>query len=59
MKWMMAMSHIMTLYLHCDRSQSCQKVNRTEERYKIRDRIKQRQSEKKGALKATQNMVKV
>ena len=31
-------------------------VNRKEARYKIRDRIRQRQSEWKGALKATQSM---
>ena len=48
----------MTLYLHRDRSQSCQSVNRTEARYKIHDRIKQRQLEQKGALKAMRNMVK-
>ena len=33
-------------------------VNRRETRYKICDRIKQRQLEWKGALKATQNMGK-
>ena len=43
----------------CDGSQSHPKVNKIEARYKIRDRIKQRQSEWKGALKATQNMGKV
>ena len=43
----------------CDGSQSRSNINRRESRYKIRDRIKQRQSEWKGALKATQNMVKV
>ena len=42
----------------CDRSQSRPKVNKIEARYKIRDRIKQRQLEWKGALKATQNMGK-
>ena len=41
-----------------DRSQSSPNVNQREARYKIRDRIKQRQSEWKGALKATQNMGK-
>ena len=39
-----------------DGSQSHPNVNRIEARYKIRDRIKQGQSEWKGALKATQNM---
>ena len=33
-------------------------VNRREARYKIRDPIKQRQSEWKGVLKATKNMGK-
>ena len=33
-------------------------INRREARYKIRDEIKQRQSEWKGALKATQNVGK-
>ena len=42
----------------CDGSQSHPNVNRREARYKIRDRIKQRKSEWKGALKATQNMGK-
>ena len=41
-----------------DGSQFHTNINRREARYKIRDRIKQRQSEWKGALKATQNMVK-
>ena len=41
-----------------DGSQSHLSVNRIEERYKICDRIKQRQSEWNGALKATQNMGK-
>ena len=41
-----------------DGSQSHPKVNRREARYKIRDLIKQRQSEWKGALKAMQNMGK-
>ena len=40
----------------CDSSQSCPNVNTREARYKIRDRIKQIQSEWKGSLKATQNM---
>ena len=39
-----------------ERSQSCLNVNRREERYKICDSIKQRKSERKGALKATRNM---
>ena len=43
----------------CDRSKSHPNVNRIEDRYKIRDCIKQRQLEWKGALKATQNMGKV
>ena len=41
-----------------DRSKSHPKVNKREARYKIRYRIRQRQSEWKGALKATQNMGK-
>ena len=36
-----------------DGSQAHRNVNRREARYKIRDRIKQRQLEWKGALKAT------
>ena len=36
-----------------DRSQNHPKVNRREERYKIRDRIRQRQLEWNGVLKAT------
>ena len=36
-----------------DRSQTHLNVNRREARYKIRDCIRQRQSEWKGALKAT------
>ena len=42
----------------CDRSQYHPSVNRREAHYKIRDRIKQRNSECKGALKYTQNMGK-
>ena len=42
----------------CDGSQSHPSVNIREARYKIRGCVKQRQSEWKGALKATQNMVK-
>ena len=42
-----------------DRIQSHLNVNWRYERYKIRDRIKQRQSEWKGALKSMQNMGKV
>ena len=38
-----------------DGSQTHPNVNRREERYKIRDCIRQRQSEWKGALKATLN----
>ena len=41
-----------------DESQSYPNVNRRESRYKIRDCIKQRQPEWKGALKDTQNMGK-
>ena len=40
-------------------SQSHPNINRRESRYKIRDNIKQRQSEWKIALKATQNLGKV
>ena len=39
-------------------SQTHPNVNRREARYKIRDRIRQRQSECKGALKATRSMGK-
>ena len=42
----------------CDGSQSHPNVNQIEACYKIRDRIRQRQSERKGALKDTQNMSK-
>ena len=42
----------------CDRSQTHPNVNRREARYKIRDRIRQRQLEWKGALKATRSMGK-
>ena len=42
----------------CDGSQSRLSVNRREARYKIRDFIKQRQSEWKVALKATRYMGK-
>ena len=42
----------------CDGSQSNPNVNRRESCYKIRDRIKQSQSEWKGALKPTQIMGK-
>ena len=41
-----------------DGSQTHPNVTRREARYKIRDRIKQRQSEWKGALKDTRNMGK-
>ena len=41
-----------------DGSQTHPNVNRREERYKIRDRIRQRQSEWKGAVKATRSMGK-
>ena len=42
----------------CDRSQTHPNVNRREARYKIRDCIRQRQSEWKRALKSTQSMGK-
>ena len=42
----------------CDGSQTNLNVNRRESHYKIRDRIKQKQSEWKGALKATLNVGK-
>ena len=42
----------------CDGIQYHPNVNRRVARYKIRDRIKHRQSEWKGALKSTQNMGK-
>ena len=42
----------------CDGSQSNPSVNRIDERYKIRDCIKQRQSGCKGALLSTKNMGK-
>ena len=41
-----------------DGSQTHPNVNRRETRYKIRDNIRQRQSEWKGALKATHKMGK-
>ena len=41
-----------------DGSQTHPKVNKREARYKIRDRIRQGQSEWKGALKATRSMGK-
>ena len=41
-----------------DGSQTHPNVNRREARYKISDRIRQRQPEWRGALKATQSMVK-
>ena len=41
-----------------DGSQTHPNVNRREARYKIRDRIRQRQSEWRGALKSTQSMGK-
>ena len=42
----------------CDISQYHPNVNRRESRYKIRDRIRQRQSECKRAIKATRSMGK-
>ena len=41
-----------------DRIQTHPNVNRRESRYKIRDRISQRQSEWKGELKSTRSMGK-
>ena len=41
-----------------DRSQTCPNIYRREARHKICDCIKQRQSEWKGALKATRSMGK-
>ena len=41
-----------------DGSQTHPNVNKREERYKIRDRVRQRQSEWKGSLKATRSMGK-
>ena len=43
----------------CNGSQTHPNVNRREARYKIRDSIRQRQSEWKGSLKATRSMGKV
>ena len=43
----------------CYGSQSHPNFNKRKSRYKIYDRIKQKESEWKGALKATRNMVKV
>ena len=40
-----------------DRSQSRTNIDQRESRYKIRDSIRQRQSEWKGALKYTRNVV--
>ena len=40
----------------CDRSQTHPNVNKIESCYKISDRIRQRQSERKGALEATRSM---
>ena len=53
-------NHISTETLHdiCDGNQIHPNADKREARRKIRDRIKQRQSEWKGALKATRNMVK-
>ena len=41
-----------------DRSQTHTNVNKREARYKIRDHVRKRQSEWKGALKSTQSMGK-
>ena len=43
----------------CDVSKSHPNVNRREACYKIRDTIKQRQTEWRGSLLSTQNMGKV
>ena len=40
----------------CDGSQTHTNVNKREAHYKIRDHVKQRQSEWKGSLKSTQSM---
>ena len=52
--------HISTEMLQdiCDGSQTHPNVNRREARYKIRDSIRQRQSEWKGALVAMRSMIK-
>ena len=42
----------------CDGSQTYPNVNKREARYKIRDHVRQRQLQWKGALKATQSMGK-
>ena len=42
----------------CDGSQTHPNVNKREARYEIRDHVRQRQSEWKGALKATWSMEK-
>ena len=47
-----------TLHGICDGNQTHLNVDKREARRKIRDRIKQRQSECKGALKATHKMGK-
>ena len=53
--------HMSTETLHDirDRSQTHPNVDKIEAHLKIRDRIKQRQSEWKEALRATRNMVKI
>ena len=52
--------HISTETLHdiCDRNQTHPSIDKREARLKIRDRIKQKKSEWKGALRATHNMRK-
>ena len=42
----------------CEGSQTHPNINRRGTRYKIRDRSRQRQSERKGALKSTRNTEK-
>ena len=43
----------------CDGSQTYLNVNKREARYKIRDRVRQKQSEWKGVIKDTRSMGKV
>ena len=42
----------------CDESQTHPTVNKRESRYEIRDRVRRKESQQKGALKATRNMGK-
>ena len=52
--------HISTEMLEdiCDGSQTHPTVNKREARYEIRDRVRRKKSQRKGALKATRNMGK-